>query len=169
MKKIVHTFPVKLFAVLLMLLGVSAIASAQVPSVVVVAKDGSTYSVALTKVDRIDFGAESLTVRDAGGNASEHAYADVDRLLIGELSSGIDNLSRDGNIAVWPTPFTDVVNVAGLAGGTELRLFDLRGNCVATATADGGSTVTTLVTSSLSAGVYVLACGDKKSVKIVKQ
>lgn len=167
MKRNSRHYSFRLLAFALLLLGAGAAASAQEKSVVVVGKDGTTRSVALGKVERIDIGAASLTLHDRSGSSSEHAYGEVDRVLIGELSSIIEQARRDGTPAIWPLPFAEKLNIAGATAGAEIGLYDLRGTRVAAATADAEGSVS-LSTGSLAAGVYLLSCGEGKAVKVVK-
>ena len=62
MKKIISQISKKLLAALL-ILWASVTVSAQDKSVVVISKDGSTHTVALGKVDRLDFGQSAMSVR----------------------------------------------------------------------------------------------------------
>ncbi len=166
MKKILTHFSVKVIAFML-LCAVGGVASAQEKSVVIVGRDGTVTAVAMTDVDRIDIGAMAMTVRNVSGKVTEYAYTDVDRVLIGQSSTAVDKIRDDGSVAVWPVPFTDVLNISGLAEGTEVRIYDIRGNCVASEQSADVS-VTTIGTSALASGVYVLKYGDK-SLKIIRQ
>ena len=166
MKKIISQISKKLLAALL-ILWASVTVSAQDKSVVVISKDGSTHTVALGKVDRLDFGQSAMSVRDVSGSVKELAYSEIDKVLIGELSSILNKLPDEGSLAVWPLPFTDRLNVSGLTEGSEIRLFDLKGTCVASATMTDAR-VNTLETGTLCAGVYVLTCGIQ-IIKVVRK
>lgn len=152
---------------LMMLPAVSLTAQEQGTAVVVIGKDGSRHEVMISDVDRIEFGELSFTLhRIAPEPCSAHAYADIDRILIGADRASVSDLTAGGNIAVWPTAVESTLNVAGTEPGTHIAVYDLGGALAASArtTADTAS----LDLSALTPGVYVVAVG-KHTVKIIKK
>lgn len=135
-------------------------------AVVVIAKDGSTFEVQISQVDRIGFGSTQLTVSTTGGETDAIDYKDVDRVLIGAKRQGIADLTAGGNIAVWPTVVESAVNIAGAPAGTPVRVFTSGGALVGSAVC--GETGTSLDISAAPSGVCIVAVGDK-SVKIIKK
>lgn len=137
-------------------------------SVVVIGKDGSKHEVLLTEQTRLELGSGTVTVQEANGNSTQHNVSDIDRILIGSESSGINDLVSQGNIAVWPTMTDGPVNIAGATAGSVVSVFDLNG---AKAVADGtvGEDNGAIVDlSDLKPGIYVLTISNH-SVKIIKK
>lgn len=134
--------------------------------VVVIAKDGSQTEMTLANVERIDIGESGITLRHSGGEPSEIAYTDLDRVLIGAEVNGVKDLVADGGIAVWPTRVTSTVNVTGITPGTAVSVHSIGGALVATATA--GDDTASVDLSSAAPGVYIVTIG-KHSVKIIKE
>lgn len=163
-----HCFT-KLIGMLMAVAAVSALpveANATGKAVVVISKDGSRQEVELQQVSRIDVGRESVTVNDRSGQATEHSFENIDRILIGADAAGVKELIADGGVAVWPTVTTGMVNVSGLEVGCDVAVFDVNGAKVAEATASD-STVT-IDLSGNAGGVYVVAFGSQ-SVKVIKK
>lgn len=143
------------------------IASAQTADKVVsvISRDGTVHEVVMSEIDRIDIGASSLTVHKTAGDACEHDYASIDRLLIG-CKSSVTSVIAPGEIAVWPTAVETELNVSGAAPGTLVAVYSVGGTRVCSSVALRGDAVLDL--SGLPAGVYVVAVGDR-AVKITKK
>jgi len=141
-------------------------ASASGDSVVILAKDGTSYTAKMAEVKKIDLGVTGLVLTTTAGGEATYAYADVDRILIGADAAGITDVVAGGEIAVWPTVVTDVVNVAGAEAGTPVKVFALNGSLVASATASDGTLTVNM--AGAPSGVCIVAIGDK-SVKIIKK
>ncbi|MDO4320238.1 MAG: hypothetical protein Q4C34_06635 [Bacteroidales bacterium] len=134
-------------------------------SVVVVAADGTETVVTLADVQRIDIGAEGLTLHHAAGESSV-AFADLDRVLIGAERAAVKDIMTGGDIAFWPTTTSTTVNVTGLAPGAHVTAHSLAGALVAAADADtDGNAVIDL--TGAAGGVYIVSAADR-SVKIIK-
>ena len=82
--------------------------------------------------------------------------------------TGIDNVGNAA-ISVYPNPFNDVITLAGVSNNSTIQLFSVDGKKVY----QGNATSSTLNTSNLSAGVYMLSIidtkGNRQVQKIVKQ
>lgn len=141
--------------------------SESVAAIVVLGSDGSRHEYAVSDVDRIDFSGGGVTVLETDGTQSvSMAYGDVDRILVNTQLSGILSAMSEGELAVWPTVTSDVVNISGAGAQTDFRVYTAGG-----ALALAGKTVegqTCVALSSLPSGMYVLAIG-RHSVKIIKK
>lgn len=134
--------------------------------VVVISKDGSRHEVALSDVRRIDIGQTGVTVNHRDGESHERKFEEIDRILIGSAVAGIEDAMKDGDVAVWPTVTDGPVNIAGLADGTTIAVYDLAGNMIAEHMYQGD--VATIDLSAAVSGVYVVSFG-KESVKVIKK
>lgn len=88
----------------------------------------------------------------------------------GDDPTGIEDRVHDANITVYPNPATDVVNVAGLAAGTQVFLHNTLGRVISLQYSDG--TNCTFNVSELPNGVYFLStivAGKVSSVKVMVQ
>ncbi|MDE6418771.1 MAG: T9SS type A sorting domain-containing protein, partial [Duncaniella sp.] len=133
--------------------------------VVVIGTDGSQRQELLADVARIEIGPSSLTLMSAGGTNETFDYSAIDRVLIGAEWNAVKQLTTEGEIAVWPTVTTDIVNISGLNEGDAVTVFDLKGSTVVKASATEG--LTTVNLAGLPAGLYVVTANNK-SVKIIK-
>ncbi len=133
--------------------------------IAVIKADGSTHSVEISDIRKIDIASDALTIHHMAGNKTGHSYADVERIDIGVKLSGIDGIVADGSIAVWPTLVKESINVSGAPAGTPVAVYDLDGAVVASAKVTDATL--SLDLSTLSAGAYIVVVG-KQSVKILK-
>ena len=82
--------------------------------------------------------------------------------------TGIENV-ENATISVYPNPFNDVLSLSGVASNSTIQIFSVDGKNVY----QGNATSSTLNTSNLSAGVYMLSIidtnGNRQVQKIVKQ
>lgn len=82
--------------------------------------------------------------------------------------TGVENL-ENATISVYPNPFNDVLSLSGVASNSTIQIFSVDGKVVY----QGTATSSTLNTSNLSAGVYMLSItdvqGNRQVQKIVKQ
>lgn len=134
--------------------------------VVVISKDGNRHEVALSDVRRIDIGQTGVTVSHRDGESHERKFEEIDRILIGATVAGVKDVLADGDVAVWPTVTEGPVNIAGVAAGTEIAVYDLGGNMVAETVTEGDAA--TIDLSAAESGVYVVSLG-KESVKVIKK
>lgn len=76
------------------------------------------------------------------------------------MPAGIEAQTGTGNMAVWPVPATDHINLLlspEIKGKTELRIFDIAGKLIRNETIEvAGETAVRIDVSGLSAGVYLL-------------
>ena len=143
----------------------SAMSASADKGVVVISTDGTERYVTLADIDRIQIGQNSLTVQCVNGTSQTVPYKDIDRVLVGASTSSVSSITAPGEIAVWPTATTDIVNISGLAAGETVAVFDIKGATVLKGISAEG--LTTLSLGHLPAGIYVLAVNGK-SVKIIK-
>lgn len=134
--------------------------------VVVISKDGSRHEVALSDVRRIDIGQTGVTVNHRDGESHERKFEEIDRILIGSAVAGIEDAVKDGDVVVWPTVTDGPVNIAGLADGTQIAVYDLAGNIIAEHVSQGD--VAKIDLAAAVSGVYVVSFG-KESVKVIKK
>ena len=135
-------------------------------SVIVLAKDGTSYTAKIADVKRIDLGADALVISTTGDVSTTYQYSDVDRILIGADADGIEGITSGGNIAIWPTVVTDNLNIAGAEAGTPVKVYGINGSLVAAGTTAEGTL--SLDLSSAPAGVCIVNVGTK-TVKIIKK
>lgn len=133
--------------------------------VVMLAKDGTSYSLPIKDVNRINFGAAQVELLGNNGESNSLAYGSVDRILLNAELTAIDQI-RKGDIAVYPTVTTGTLTVAGVEKGTEIAVFDLSGRCVEKLVA--ASETLSLNLSSAAPGALIVKVGTR-SVKIIKK
>ncbi len=152
-----------------------AAALASEAAVVMLAKNGSTYQIALSDVDRISFNAATVELTGKTGQANSMAYADIDRILIGAPLSGLADLIAEGEIAVYPSVTEGPLTVTGAIGmtlvvsasaGTDISVYDLNGVKVYHTRAAGETL--TLDLGAVHPGIMVVRIGGR-SVKIIKK
>lgn len=140
---------------------------ATTPGVAIIKADGTQHTVEFAALHRIDIGETAVTVHHTTAEPTTHNMADIERIDIGTDVSGIADITARGEIAVWPTVATDVVNVAGAKADAAVKLFDLNGRCVASAQTDN-SGAASLNVAALTPGAYVLGVANH-TVKIIKK
>lgn len=133
---------------------------------VMLAKDGTSYEIALDRVSRIALGADDVTIESVSGDNTSMPYTDVDRILIGAKPSGVADAVSRGEIAVYPTVTDREVHIAGADAGAPVRVYGIDGSLVCTATAADG--VTTLDVSQARAGMLLVQVAGH-TVKIIKK
>lgn len=142
-------------------------ANAEGDSVIILAKDGSSYVAKMVDVKRIELGDDGLVLNTAGdASRATYLYTEVDRILIGAQADGMENVTADGNIAIWPTAVTSTLNIAGAEAGTPVRVYGVNGSLVASSSTTEG--VLSIDLSSVSPGVCIVSVGTK-TVKIIKK
>lgn len=150
-------------AVLLLGSTASAVA-ADTTNVVVVQQDGSTYEVPMPTMDKIEFAGDGFMISHEG-ISKWFDYSQVDRILFGAEANAVSEAVAKGDIAVWPSPATDIVNITGLTEGTTVDIYTNSGVRIASATASEGTL--RLDISASPVGTLILKAGDI-SVKILK-
>lgn len=137
--------------------------------VVVIGSDGVISEIEFPQLDRMQIGADALTLTDVSGKSTSVDYADIERVDIGAAmtgGSGVSDIASDGTIRAWPVPVKSEFNVAGAPEGTHVIIYNLAGGKVAESTT--GSGTLTLDLSGLNGGTYVVTVG-KSSFKIIKE
>lgn len=139
---------------------------AEEETVVILAADGTRTELALGSVLSIDLNADGLSVATHTDQVISYAYDEIDRILMPGASVGIDVVPGQGELAIWPSPVTDILNIAGASGTAPVSVFDTDGRKVAgTVCHDGRAT---LSLGSLPPSVYIVTVGDR-STKIIKK
>lgn len=134
--------------------------------VVVLTQDGGSYETRISDISRIALGADKLSVVTADGS-TDYSYSDIDRIDVGANSASIEAITAEGNVAVWPTPVTDLLHVNGAEAATPVKVYAVNGALVASGvTAADGSL--TLDLTAAPAGVCVVAIGSH-AVKVIKK
>lgn len=149
---------------LLMSIGVSAFASTG-SDVVVVTPAGDQYSVAMADVEAIQFESDGFTLK-ADGTDRYFRYDEVDRILVGAESSGINAIATAGRLAIWPSPVETILNVAGVEEGTDVKVYSLSGTLIATGRSNGG--IVSLDMTEAPAGTCIVTVGER-SAKIIRK
>lgn len=141
--------------------------TAAADSVIVITGSGDTYTVKLSDVDKIMLNADGLVLNATNGDSKAYRYSDVDRITITDATlTGIKNIVKPGDIAVWPTIVTSSVNISGAPEGTAVKLFDANGRLLSNTTAADGTL--SLDLSSAQSGMYIVCIG-KHTVKVIKK
>jgi hypothetical protein len=82
--------------------------------------------------------------------------------------TGVENV-ENSTVSVYPNPFNDVLSLSGVESNSTIQIISVDGKTVY----QGNATSSTLNTSNLSAGVYMLsitdAQGNRQVQKIVKK
>jgi hypothetical protein len=90
---------------------------------------------------------------------------------LGDNVLSVNHMDKLNNVSVYPNPATSNINITGITGKTEIKLFDLLGNVIMstftpTNTATEGNT--SLNTSELSQGVYMLVTQNNNGKTLTK-
>lgn len=133
--------------------------------VIIIDKTGNKYEIAFPQLNKISVG-QKVSVENKSGETVDYDYSEIDRIMIGAETSGIKEAIKDARLAVWPTIFDNEINVSGSEASQQIVIYNLEGKVVLTA--HGSESVTTIDTSRLSSGYYVLQTGSQ-SVKIMKK
>lgn len=137
----------------------------EVASLCVVNKDGTTVVTPLNNVGKVEFGAESFTVKSKAGEAADYKYGEVSRVDLGKLSS-LASAVRESTLAVWPTVTSSTLNVGGEVAGQTAEVYSISGaRMFGTELKEG---INKIDFSSFTSGIYILKVG-KNSVKIIKK
>ena len=83
------------------------------------------------------------------------------------MSDGIQAVMAEGEVAVWPTVTTGIVNVEGCPEATLLRVFSIAGDLIKTLRVTSSTAVIDL--SAHPAGMYLIAIDGNRSVKVIKK
>ena len=143
-----------------------ALAFSQTKALILLTKDGSTYEFALKDVDRINFNAQTVEMLTVAGTGQSIAYSDIDRISFGSTQSGISDLVKGGNIAVYPSVTSGPLTIAGAEAGTDISVFDINGTLVSQTRATDSAL--TLDLSDAASGVMIVRIGNH-TVKIIKK
>ncbi|MDR0873296.1 MAG: T9SS type A sorting domain-containing protein [Prevotellaceae bacterium] len=101
---------------------------------------------------------------DFGGNEANSDIQITDLVICGEEGEETGIATITGNtLSVYPNPASDILNIAGLAGLTEVRITDIAGKTVSIQQTSGAVNV-----SALNAGFYLLNV-EGQTVKFVKK
>lgn len=142
-------------------------AYAEGDSVIILAKDGTSYVAKMADVKRIELGDDGILVSASGDvTPATYLYTEVDRILIGAQADGIEDVTANGNIAIWPTAVTSTLYVAGAEAGTHVKVYGVNGTLVGSARATEG--ILSIDLSSAPTGVCIVNAGTK-TVKIIKK
>lgn len=90
---------------------------------------------------------------------------------IGAGPLSVNNMSAEKNVSVYPNPASGILNVTGITGKTDIRLYDVLGNVVINTSTPFGMTAdanTTLNTSELSQGIYMLVTENNNGRTLTK-
>jgi hypothetical protein len=85
--------------------------------------------------------------------------------------TGINNISASKNIFIYPNPANDNLNITGINGKTDIRMYDVLGNVVISTFTPSNMTEeanTALNTSELAQGVYMLVTENNSGRTLTK-
>lgn len=139
------------------------------PCIVVVEKDGSTVSMPMQTVSRIDFDSFSFAITTKSGDNPKYDYDGVDKVIFSPNSSLVTSLPKDVCLAVWPTVTSSTLYVSGIDATTEIRIFSISGRQMLSIAPDSDNEMTEIDVSSFPAGSYILATNNNPSVKFIKK
>jgi len=80
----------------------------------------------------------------------------------------VNGLSSQDSIKVYPNPFVNEIFVSGLAAGTKLYMYDVKGGLVKQWTTTVNNTVATYNTQGLAKGLYLLRLVDVNGSTITR-
>ncbi len=132
--------------------------------------DGSEYSAALATVGRVNLTDGKIVIETNDGATNPVGnISDVRSIVFGKRSSEDQNptlipevLRNEVTVSVYPNPSAGMVKVSGLPEGSDVRVFDLQGRPVLSATAPS------VDLTPLKPGVYLLQAGPEV-VQIIRK
>jgi hypothetical protein len=75
---------------------------------------------------------------------------------VNSVGTGVGNVNNQYGITVYPNPFTNVVNVKGIAAGDKVALYDMAGRVIAQYSNTGASQECQLQIKDVAQGAYML-------------
>lgn len=152
----------------LIALGGTAALYADEPGIAVIDTQGNRIEIAYTQLDRISLTVDGvqLVEQQPAGTPQTVAYADLDRIMIGAQVNAVSKVTDDTALAVWPTVTDGLLYVKSIDDRT-VSITSMSGAQVVKTSVEAGS-IATLDLSSLTAGVYLVKCGDN-TIKIIKK
>lgn len=134
-------------------------------SLIVVEKDGNSYELPMSDVDRVDFDTFNFSVRSKDGNSEKFDYSDVKRIDFGTRTA-IAKLTKEARLLVWPSVATTNLNVVGTEVSDVINIYSIGGTRVISQKAEEGTNI--IDVSALRPGEYILTAGTT-SVKFIKK
>lgn len=134
-------------------------------SLIVVEKDGNSFELPITNVERVDFDTFNFSVRSKEGNSEKFDYDKVSRIDFSSMTT-VAKLTKEARLLVWPSVATTDINVAGTDAVDVINIYSLNGTRVISQKAEEGKN--TLDVSRLRSGEYILTAGST-SVKFIKK
>jgi hypothetical protein len=117
----------------------------------------TTPNASYTKTAGIDTVTATLTTTDGCYNASNSP-----EIYVHSVGTGINTVSKNAGIEVFPNPFNDRFTINGVANGDEVVLYDMTGRIVMQPQiVDTKQNSYQNVISELPAGSYMLRVNDK--------
>ncbi len=129
---------------------------------VLVPRTGQEYAKDIAQIGKWVFEGEKLVLLDKSGQvlATEETSA-IHKIVFRDTQSAAENV-EDGAWVVYPNPTQDMLCIRGADAKTSLRVFDLSGQVLTTAT---GAQINV---SALPTGTYLLQIGTQV-VRFIKQ
>ena len=149
-----------LLAVVLLITG--QLFAQQESQLITLSADGTKTVYALSKVQKIVFENNTMTVNMKSG--SDATGITCISFLLDPV--GIESPKVVSSVFVFPNPVTTNLTVAGANKGVKINLFDMTGKLLQSTFAQENST--DINVSSLSGGLYLLQVGEQV-VKFIKQ
>lgn len=148
-----------------MLLLIATTAKA-VPGLTVITLDNTEQQFALSQIGKITFGAGTMYLYDHDNNLLGYNSIDqVEKIVVVEDGqTALDEVS--GGVQIIMQPAQQSIIVKGLSGTQTIRVFNMAGNVLLSATSQAEQTL--IDVSGLNNGTYLLQAGAQV-VKFVKQ
>ena len=102
---------------------------------------------------------------DIGNQSDNTFYFDDFTLTYDGPGLSVDDISEKNSIAVYPTVFTEKINVSELAG-VPFKIYNINGSVMLEESKDHGDFVNT---ASYASGIYMLKAENGRIVKLVKK
>ena len=135
------------------------------------------YTLVLNKTDgtKVEYMFESIPVAEIQGDDVKitltttlqsvlYPIAQITNFTFERATNGIDGIQADNRVSFGISD--DVIEVAGLAPGTTVAVYDLAGSLRASGVCDAEGALT-LTIGSLAKGVYVISAGNN-SFKFIR-
>ena len=143
---------------------------AEEQTLVVKFKDGTENEQPLSNVQKITFGAGSMTIALKNGQTGPVSLSDIQKILFSQTGTGVEENIANNNavnlLSVYPNPVQDVLFVDGVKENTEIRVFNVKGTLFQTVIAK--EKVIRLNVGELQQGVYILQAGNQ-AIKFIKK
>lgn len=150
---VTHKIKWKCFALLLLI----ATTAKAVPSLTVITLDNTEQQFALSQIGKITFDGNTMFLYDQDNNVLGYNSLDqVGKIVV--VEDGTEALNEvNSNVQIIMQPAQQSIIVKGLPGTQTIRVFNMAGNVLLSATSQAEQT--TIDVSGLNHGIYLLQAG----------